>query len=149
LDRWSAYHSAHHLWIGSTQLVDRQTSEAGPCSQTLRSAKGHSRRFGNRSTTSVLRNKSTRSEPVTRHSPRNGLRLIRALPGDRAFLPPSPPRSLLPENLTPASGRQDHTISPSASSNRPSSALPASTASRSAFRDVAQRPSQGSGRLLI
>jgi hypothetical protein len=26
---------------------------------------------------------------ITRHSPRNGLRLIRALPGDRAFLPPS------------------------------------------------------------
>jgi hypothetical protein len=31
-------------------------------------------------------------------------------------LPPSPPRSLLPENLTPASGRQDHTTSPSAAS---------------------------------
>jgi hypothetical protein len=42
--------------------------------------------------------------------------LFRALPGDRAFLPPSPPRSLLLENLTPASGRQDHTTSPSASS---------------------------------
>jgi len=26
---------------------------------------------------------------ITRHSPRNGLRLIRDLPGDRAFLPPS------------------------------------------------------------
>ncbi len=44
------------------------------------------------------------------------LRLIRALPGDRAFLPPSFLRSLLPRNLTPASGRQDHTTSPSASS---------------------------------
>jgi hypothetical protein len=40
--------------------------------------------------------------------------LFRALPGDRAFLPPSPPRSLLLKNLTPASGRQDHTASPSA-----------------------------------
>ena len=39
---------------------------------------------------------------------------LRALPGDRAFLPPSPARSLLPRNLTPASGRQDHTTSPSA-----------------------------------
>ena len=39
---------------------------------------------------------------------------LRALPGDRAFLPPSPPRSLLLKNLTPASGRQDHTTSPSA-----------------------------------
>ena len=42
------------------------------------------------------------------------LRLIRTLPGDRAFLPPSPAR--LSANLTPASGCQDHTISPSASS---------------------------------
>jgi len=40
--------------------------------------------------------------------------LFRALPGDRACLPPSSPRSLLLENLTPASGRQDHTTSPSA-----------------------------------
>src|SRR5260370_37315571 len=40
--------------------------------------------------------------------------LLRALPGDRAFLPPSSPRSLLLKNLTPASGRQDHTASPSA-----------------------------------
>src|SRR3979409_53683 len=38
--------------------------------------------------------------------------LYRALPGDRAFLPPSP--ALLSANLTPASGRQDHTSSPSA-----------------------------------
>src|SRR5450755_1116067 len=51
----------------------------------------------------------------TRHSPRNGFNgLLRTLPGDRACLPPSPPRSLLLENLTPASGRQDHTTSPSA-----------------------------------
>src|ERR1700726_925442 len=40
--------------------------------------------------------------------------LFRALPGDRACLPPSSPRSLLLKNLTPASGRQDHTASPSA-----------------------------------
>src|SRR6202035_916077 len=43
------------------------------------------------------------------------LRLIRDLPGDRALLPPSPLRSLLLKNLAPASGRQDHTISPSTS----------------------------------
>jgi hypothetical protein len=41
--------------------------------------------------------------------------LFRALPGDRAFLSPSSPRSLLLKNLTPASRRQDHTTSPSAS----------------------------------
>ena len=40
--------------------------------------------------------------------------LFRALPGDRALLPPSPAdRSA---SLTPASGRQDHTASPSATS---------------------------------
>jgi hypothetical protein len=50
-----------------------------------------------------------------RHSPRNGFNgFLRALPGDRAFLPPSPLRSLLLRNLMPASGHQDHTTSPSA-----------------------------------
>ena len=50
-----------------------------------------------------------------RLSPRNGFNgLFRALPGDRALLPPSPLRSLLLKNLTPASGCQDHTTSPSA-----------------------------------
>jgi hypothetical protein len=38
--------------------------------------------------------------------------LYRALPGDRAFLPPSLRR--IWRSLTPASGRQDHTTSPSA-----------------------------------
>src|SRR5258708_33943125 len=38
--------------------------------------------------------------------------LYRALPGDRAFLPPSSLRVLLLKNLTPASGRQDHTALP-------------------------------------
>ena len=38
--------------------------------------------------------------------------LLRALPGERAFLPPSPLRSLLLKSLTPASRRQDHTTSP-------------------------------------
>ena len=41
--------------------------------------------------------------------------LLRALPGDRAFLPPSLLRSLLLKSLMPASGHQDHTASPSAS----------------------------------
>jgi hypothetical protein len=42
--------------------------------------------------------------------------LFRALPGDRALLPPLSLRSLLLKNLTPASGCQDHTTLPSASS---------------------------------
>src|SRR5882757_8983147 len=51
----------------------------------------------------------------TRHSPRNGFNgFLRALLGDRACLPPSS-AELSSANLTPASGRQDHTTSPSAS----------------------------------
>jgi hypothetical protein len=58
-----------------------------------------------------------------RHSPRNGFNgFLRALPGDRALLSPSPARRVRPlgltspfANLTPASRRQDHTTSPSAS----------------------------------
>src|SRR5215212_3256309 len=60
-----------------------------------------------------------------RHSPRNGFNgLLRDLPGDRALLSPSsceygwsaPGRAdSPPQNLTPASRRQDHTTSPSAS----------------------------------
>ena len=58
------------------------------------------------------------------HSLRDGVNgFLRALPGDRALLPPSPADmaclnpvgpTLPPRNLTPASGRQDHTTSPSA-----------------------------------
>jgi hypothetical protein len=40
--------------------------------------------------------------------------LSRALPGDRALLPPSPANIML-ANLMPASGHQDHTPLPSAS----------------------------------
>jgi hypothetical protein len=48
----------------------------------------------------------------TRHSPRNGVNsLYRALPGDRAFLPPSP-SGIAPQGLISASGYQDHTTSP-------------------------------------
>ena len=52
---------------------------------------------------------------ITRHSPRNGLRSITRSPRRPAFLPPSPLGSLLLKSLTPASGCQDHTPSPSAS----------------------------------
>jgi hypothetical protein len=44
--------------------------------------------------------------------------LYRALPGDRALLPPSPVRGFGPlANLTPASRRQDHTTSPYATAS--------------------------------
>ena len=46
---------------------------------------------------------------------RNGFNgFLRALPGDRALLSPSP-AEMVSANLTPASRRQDHTTSPSAS----------------------------------
>jgi hypothetical protein len=51
----------------------------------------------------------------TRHSPRNGFNgFLRALLGDRALLSPSS-AEMTSANLTPASRRQDHTTSPSAS----------------------------------
>jgi len=82
---------------------------------------------------------------ITRHSPRNGFNsLFRALPGDRAFLPPSPPRSLLLENLAPASGRQDHTTSPSAASIARQARCRVHRIPPY-VRDVAQRPSEWGG----
>jgi hypothetical protein len=91
----------------------------------------------------------TRVSQVTPESPGTPRAMVyslyRALPGDRAFLPPSP--ALLSANLTPASGRQDHTSLPSAS-------VPfvigtsASTASRPAAVTIACRPSLGTGREL-
>ena len=81
---------------------------------------------------------------LTRHSPRNGFNcLLRALPGDRALLPPSSLRSLLLKNLTPASRRQDHTTSPSASKTLSSQAPLASIASNPASVTIAIRPSSG------
>src|SRR6266481_9350804 len=54
---------------------------------------------------------------------RNGFNgFLRDLPGDRAFLSPSP--AALAANLTPASRRQDHTTSPSASKTLSSEAPP-------------------------
>src|ERR1039458_2663708 len=68
--------------------------------------------------------------------------LYRALPGDRAFLPPSPPRSLLLKDLMPASGHQDHTALPSALALFVKSAA-ASIASSPASVTIAIRPSSG------
>src|SRR6202043_2100793 len=68
--------------------------------------------------------------------------LFRALPGDRACLPPSS-AEMASANLMPASGHQDHTTSPSASSALSSLAPPASIASRPAAVTIACRPSVG------
>ena len=69
--------------------------------------------------------------------------LLRALPGDRAFLSPSSLRSLLLKNLNAsveASEPHDFTVRKQAPS---SEAPPASTASRPASVTIASRPSVG------
>src|SRR5258708_27190943 len=67
--------------------------------------------------------------------------LLRALPGDQALLTPSP--ALLLADLTPASGRRNHTTWPYASRPRSSRALPASTASRPTLMTLANAPLKG------
>jgi hypothetical protein len=80
-----------------------------------------------------------------RHSPRNGFNgLLRALPGDRAFLPPSL-CGIASTNLTPASRRQDHASSPSARPALSSVAPSASIASRPTSVTIAKRPSRRGG----
>jgi len=81
----------------------------------------------------------------TRHSPRNGFNgLYRALPGDRAFLPPSPTKVAFRKLDTSVgvSGPHAFAVRKSAPS---SEAPPASTASRPAFVTIASRPSKGTG----
>src|SRR5690242_17004107 len=51
------------------------------------------------------RGRNPRFSRIIRHSLRDGLRFIRDLPGDRAFLPPSP--RIILQGLTSASGGQD------------------------------------------
>src|SRR5882757_5821671 len=76
----------------------------------------------------VERTRVTTSTPESPDVPaRNGFNgFLRALAGDRACLPPSPTDMFLSEpgwadsnsaNLTPASGRQDHTTSPYATTS--------------------------------
>ena len=83
----------------------------------------------------------TGSAEAIRPSLRDGLQLITCSSRRTAFLPPSPPRSLLLGNLTPAPRCQNHTPSPSARQRRSSYAAPASTASHRAFVTIASRPS--------
>src|SRR5713101_5067509 len=77
----------------------------------------------------VERTRVTTSTPESPDVPaRNGFNgFLRALPGDRALLPPSPCGLKVlsspvepnepPQDLTPASRRQDHTTSPSAATS--------------------------------
>ncbi len=75
---------------------------------------------------------------ITRHSPRNGFNsLFRALPGDRAFLPPSPVKSHQLDASVGASGPHGFAVRKiSAFVNAP----PTSTASRSNVRDDRDTP---------
>jgi len=76
---------------------------------------------------------------INRHSLRNGFNgFLRALPGDRALLPPS--LADHSANLTPASGCQDHTTSPSAQAPPRQRAAIASIASRPNVRDDREAP---------
>src|SRR6266545_495998 len=123
----------------------------------------------------VERTRVTTSTPESPDVPaRNGFNgFLRALLGDRACLPPSPTDMLLSKpgwadsnsaNLTPASGRQDHTTSPYAATSlvrtlgnrsqafrqpalqsRRAQNAAASTASLPASVTFAKRPSGGVG----
>jgi hypothetical protein len=81
---------------------------------------------------------------ITRHSPRNGFNsLYRALPGDRAFLPPSPREvtSAKLDTSVGASGPHDFAVR---RKQRPRQKRRlASTASRPAFVTIASRPCVG------
>ncbi len=80
---------------------------------------------------------------IARHSPRNGFNDCFALSRVTGLsCHPRPAESCF-RNLTPASGRQDHTTSPSASRAVRLSAPSASTASRPASVTIASRPSVG------
>src|SRR3981189_3431673 len=74
--------------------------------------------------------------------------LFRALPGDRALLPPSPADMVLSKpgradltsaNLTPASGRQDHTTSPHATTSLVRSLCDRSQAVKPALQPFARK----------
>ena len=91
----------------------------------------------------------TRVSQVTPESPgiphAMVLRFPSRSPGRPAFLPPSPAKNCFSPTLRQhgASGPHDFSVR---QPHRPSSEALASTASRSAFRDVAQRPPKGAGR---
>jgi len=100
-----------------------------------------------------VRNKTKHTSVVATGSPDQSglpcamvLTAYSALPGDRAFLPPSPPRSFASQELDASVGASDHTTSPSAGSAARLATPSASTASRLNVRDDAQRPSSEAGR---
>jgi hypothetical protein len=102
---------------------------------------------------SCAKTKSTRAKSPQVRSGKSGFPrangfngFLRALPGDRAFLPPSSARWMsIFANLTPASGRQNHTTSPSARCAFVSCAARVHRIPRPTFVTIAKRPSWGHG----
>src|SRR5436189_5574663 len=89
---------------------------------------------------------TTVTPEITRHSPRNGFNgFLRGLPGDQACLTPS--SALLLADLTPASGRQNHTTSPSASAPFVKGAARVHRIPNPTSVTIAKRPSEGTGRM--
>ena len=78
---------------------------------------------------------------ISRHSLRNGFTVSFVLSPVTGLVCHRRLRKLPLADLTPASGRQDHTTSPSTGRRRSSPTSPASIASRTQRRDDAQRPS--------
>ena len=78
--------------------------------------------------------KQQQGSPNNRHSLRNGLRLIRDLPGVPGLLASVALRNVS-QDLTPASGGQDHTTSPSASATFVARAIPRPSHPRPTVRD--------------
>jgi hypothetical protein len=76
------------------------------------------------------------------------LRLTSCSSRRTAFLPPSPLRSLLLKNLTPAPRRQNHTTSPYASCQPRQSWLPRPPHPTARFVTIASRPSCRVGRRI-
>ena len=96
----------------------------------------------NKNHTSVVTAGTRRNHPAFPHA--NGFNgFLRALPGEPGCLSPSPAQRVsVVAVLTPASGRQDHTTSPYASTPIRLFGATASTASRSpTFVTIAKRPS--------
>jgi hypothetical protein len=84
-----------------------------------------------------------RFDRINRLSPRDGFNgFLRALPGDRALLPPSSAQCVsIVANLTPASGCQDDTTSPSALKRVRLSRQSVHRTPRPTFVTTAKRPS--------
>ena len=84
---------------------------------------------------------------TVRHSLRDGFNgFLRALLGDRALLSPSPARCAgIIANLTPASGRQDHTTLPSAPARFVFARRCVHRIPHPTFVTIAKRPSCGCG----